>query len=134
MNHDTENHNSNGLPLGLLFQGKIDARTEEREREKERVREKRVSAPISVLTFRLPMSSMNCKMSARPVLKQGFLPALEAAAAASWQDVPAALVASVPAATVLTPSTAEISACCRGSAASEDMANFVVCCCCCCGG
>lgn len=72
------------------------------------------------------MSSMNCKMSARPVLKQGFLPALEAA---SWQAVPeVALLPSVPA--VLTPSAEEISAC-RGSAANEDMANFVVCCCCC---
>lgn len=83
------------------------------------------------LTFRFPMSSINCRMSARPVLKQGFFPALEAA---SWQAAPSPAAAA--AAVMLLPSLVEISAW-RGSAASEDMANFVVvcccCCCCCCG-
>lgn len=82
-------------------------------------------------TFRLPMSSMNWSISPRPELKQGFLPALADAAATSWQDAPSPGVSTSP-----PPVLAVISSdfCdCRGSAASDDMANLVaVCWCCCC--
>jgi len=86
---------------------------------------------IQVLhTFRLPMSSMNWIISPRPVLKQGFLPALADADATSWHEAPSPGFSTSP------PVVAVTSSCfwdCSGSAASDDMANLVaVCCCCCC--